>query len=239
MTTSNTPKTAATDNLSDKAKSAASTASENLKNTAQDVAGTVSQEAQHYADQTKETAADEVKSVASALRTAAEDLRSGSPQERTFSQIADGLADASEAIRGKDLGELVNDLNGFAKRNPMVFLGSAALIGFAATRFAKASSSEPRGNNYGSTSGYSGRSDDAEMDRPVPSSRAPISAAPGGGTTRPTSPATSGVSGSTSAGTATPSAGSATSAAGSTGGVASPAVSTGAKSSSTKTGDKS
>ncbi|WP_236630387.1 hypothetical protein, partial [Sulfitobacter sp. HI0040] len=196
------------------------------------VAQTVSHEAASYADQTKETAADEVKSVSSALRHAADDLRSGSPQERTFSQIADGLADASEAIRGKDLGELVNDLNSFAKRNPAIFLGSAALIGFAATRFAKASSSTSRGGGYGSDRDHS------EMDRPVPSSRAPVSAAPGGGTTRPTSSATTPAAGGTSGAT--------TSAAGSTGGVASPAVKTGsgtktagATTSSPKTGDKS
>lgn len=232
MTTSNTPKSTTTDNLSDKVKSTASSASENLRNTAQDVAQTVSHEAASYADQTKETAADEVKSVSSALRHAADDLRSGSPQERTFSQIADGLADASEAIRGKDLGELVNDLNSFAKRNPAIFLGSAALIGFAATRFAKASSSTPRGGGYGSDRDYN------EMDRPVPSFRAPVSAAPGGGTTRPTSSATTPAAGGTSGAT--------TSAAGSTGGVASPAVKTGsgtktagATTSSSKTGDKS
>ena len=66
-------------------------------------------------------------------------MRSGSAQERTFSQIAEGLADASDAMRDKDLGEMVGAVSNFARRNPMVFLGSAALIGFAATRFARAS----------------------------------------------------------------------------------------------------
>ena len=124
-----------------KVKSAAANVSEELKSRAYDAADTVATEASNYADQAKYVAADEVKGVASALRTAADQLRSGSPQERTFSQIASGLADASDALRDKDLGEMVGSVTDFAKRNPLAFLGSAALIGFAATRFAKASSS--------------------------------------------------------------------------------------------------
>ena len=46
--------------------------------------------------QARDTAADEVKGVASALRTAADELRGGSPQERSFG-LADGLADVSDA----------------------------------------------------------------------------------------------------------------------------------------------
>ena len=128
--------------IKDKAKATAATAAQDVKARAQDVAQTVTTEAANYADQAKGAAADEVKGVASALRTAAEELSKGSPQERTFSQIAEGLADASDAMRDKDLGEMVGAVSDFAKRNPMVFLGSAALIGFAATRFAKASSNE-------------------------------------------------------------------------------------------------
>jgi hypothetical protein len=90
-------------------------------------------------DKAKESVADEISSVSSALRTAADEMRSGSPQERTFGQIAESLADASDALRDKDLGTMVGDLGRFARSNPMVFLGGAALIGFAATRFAKAS----------------------------------------------------------------------------------------------------
>ncbi len=124
----------------DDVKKAAASATEDLKSGARDVADTVSAEASSYANQAKSTAADEVKDISSALRSAAAELRRGSPQERTFSQIADGLADASDAVRGKDLSEIVSDVNGFARRNPLMFLGSAALVGFAATRFAKASS---------------------------------------------------------------------------------------------------
>ena len=137
--TSNAP--TGNDNLTDKAKAAAGTASEEIKARARDAADTIASEAESYADQAKGAAADEVGGVASALRTAADDLRSGSPQERTFGQIADTLADASDAIRDKDLGEIMGSLNGFARKNPVIFMGTAALVGFAATRFVEASGS--------------------------------------------------------------------------------------------------
>lgn len=147
-----------------KVKKVAAAASEEVKARAQGVADTVTAEAGTYAGQAKDAAADEVKGVASALRTAAEEMRSGSPQERTFSQIAESLADASDTMRDKDLGEMVGAVTDFAKRNPMVFLGSAALIGFAATRFAKASSD---GGSQSIRYAQSRR----EMDRPVATSR--------------------------------------------------------------------
>lgn len=117
----------------------AGSVSEEIRTQAQKAADTATTEAANYAANAKKTAADEVKDVASALRTASDELRDGSPQERTFSQIAESLADASDALRDKDLGEMVGAVNDFAKRNPLVFLGGATLIGFTATRFAKAS----------------------------------------------------------------------------------------------------
>lgn len=146
MNTQHTKKTGATSDIKGQVKDAASAATQEAKARASDAASAVAAEAGNYAEQTKGAAADEVKGVSSALRTAAADLRSGSPQERTFSQLADGLADASEAIRDKDLGEIVGNLNDFARRNPLMFLGGAALVGFAATRFAKASG-KPRAND--------------------------------------------------------------------------------------------
>lgn len=110
-----------------------------LKAKASEAVESTADAAQKQGDKAKESVADEISSVSSALRTAADEMRSGSPQERTFGQIAESLADASDALRDKDLGAMVGDLSRFARSNPMVFLGGAVLIGFAATRFAKAS----------------------------------------------------------------------------------------------------
>lgn len=91
------------------------------------------------ADGAKSGVAGDVNDIASALRRASEELRGGSPQERTLGQISTSLADASDQIRDKDLGEMVAMASKVARNNPMLFLGGAALLGFAASRFAKAS----------------------------------------------------------------------------------------------------
>ncbi len=125
-----------------------------LKATAKNAVDTAREEVSSRAGVVKDSVAEEVSGVASALRTAAGEMQRGSPQERTFGQIAEGLADASEAIRNKDLGEVARDLSGFARRNPLIFLGGAALVGFAATRFAKATSNvETAAQNGGKETG--------------------------------------------------------------------------------------
>ncbi|MFW8594451.1 hypothetical protein [Cribrihabitans neustonicus] len=144
----------------DKIKSAANEAAETAKAMAQDAVETARNEAQARADAAKEGVAKDVKSVASALRDASEEMRSGTPQERAVGQIAGTLADVSDAIRDQDLGDMVNSMSSFARKNPVMFLSSAALLGFAAARFAKASDSgQPggsgsQGSSYGSHGGY-------------------------------------------------------------------------------------
>ena len=122
-------------NMTDRAREAAT-----------DAAGTAREMAEDQTRRAKTVVAEEVGGVAHALRKAADDLREGSPQERTFAQIAETLADVSETIRGKDVGEMVHEANLVARRHPLTFLGGAALLGFAAVRFAKASGGQRRGS---------------------------------------------------------------------------------------------
>ncbi|ABD55126.1 hypothetical protein [Jannaschia sp. CCS1] len=139
MTTQNTPGTGGTAPAATQAKETAADLAQHGKTAARDMAQDAAAAASDRAGEAKSAMADEVSGVASALRTAANEMRSGSPQERTFGQIAEGLADVSDAMREKDLSTMVADVSAFARKNPLVFLGGAALIGFAATRFAKAS----------------------------------------------------------------------------------------------------
>lgn len=111
-------------------------------------------EVRSQADDAKASVADDVNDVANALRKASQDLRNGSAQERTLGQIANGLADASDALRDKDLGEIMGAISKIARQNPMLFLGGAVMLGFAASRFAKASTSQPGESTLGSSSAY-------------------------------------------------------------------------------------
>jgi uncharacterized protein YjbJ (UPF0337 family) len=89
----------------------------------------------------KDGVAEQVKDVANALRRASEELRGGSPQERTLGMLAGGLADVSDQIRDKDLGEMAQVVSRVARENPVLFLSGAALLGFAISRYAKATAS--------------------------------------------------------------------------------------------------
>lgn len=139
--------------VKDETRRSAKSLAEEAKTAARDTANQAAESARSQAESAKNSVAGEVSNVARALRKAAEESREGSPQERTFGQIAEGLADMSETVARKDLGEMARDLSDFARRNPLAFLGGAALIGFAATRFAKAGQrpAEPAGTQpYGS-----------------------------------------------------------------------------------------
>lgn len=128
-----------TETAARKAKSAVEEAKDTAASVATDAKERVKHEALSRAEAVQDTAAGEVGNVARALRKAASEARSGSPQERSFGQMADVLADASEAIGQKDLGTIANDIGDFARRNPLLFIGGAALAGLAVSRFAKAS----------------------------------------------------------------------------------------------------
>lgn len=126
-------------NTKEKVKSAASDAAQTAADVAKDTAETIKSKVHAHAEQSKESVAEEVSSVSSALRSASDEMRAGSPQEQIVGQVAGTLADVSDSIRGQDIGDMVNSATDFARRNPLVFLGGAALFGFAAARYAKAS----------------------------------------------------------------------------------------------------
>ena len=120
------------------AKSQVSSVASDIKEAASQKFDETVSEVRSKADHTKSDVAGEVKGVADALRRASDEMRSGSAQERTLGQISSSLADASDQIRDKDFGEIVQMASKVARDNPILFLSGAALLGFAASRFAKA-----------------------------------------------------------------------------------------------------
>lgn len=92
----------------------------------------------------KDTTASELSRTARALHRAAGDLgtdgsgRSHVPQS-LLNEAANGLDELARSLQGKSVGEMVGDLSAFGRRNPVAFMGAAALAGFALGRFARAS----------------------------------------------------------------------------------------------------
>jgi hypothetical protein len=99
--------------------------------------------------------ADQVGGLAEALQHTAQHLQE---QNRGVvaqyaGEAAQGLERFSQTLRERDINTIMGQVEDFARRQPAVFIGSAALLGFLAARFLK-SSAEPRyhrseGSPYG------------------------------------------------------------------------------------------
>ena len=142
-----------------KAQNAASDAGESAKREAQGVRDRVAEEAKGLRDRAQETirssvserkdrAADELGNVAEALRKAGQDMR-----DQDYAGVADyaerlaqRVEGASDYIKQQDVGDFVQGLEGFAKREPAIFIGGAVALGVVAARFSeKLELTQPRG----------------------------------------------------------------------------------------------
>jgi len=92
----------------------------------------------------KHEASQRIVPVQTALRETAQQLRKQG--QGPVAEYVDGAADRVERfsgyLRDTDVEEITEEVRGFARRRPAIFLGSAAILGFLGTRFLKSSSSE-------------------------------------------------------------------------------------------------
>ena len=90
----------------------------------------------------KHEAAQRLMPVQTALRETAQQLRKQG--QDSMGQYADKAADGVERVSGylreTDVDEMTEEVRGFARSRPAIFLGGAATLGFLATRFLKSSS---------------------------------------------------------------------------------------------------
>lgn len=83
----------------------------------------------------------ELDNVASALRRAGSELGDANGVAgKLVSAVADRVESAGRSLDGRELGDLVGDVERFARRNPATFIGGAIAVGFLASRFLKSSS---------------------------------------------------------------------------------------------------
>jgi hypothetical protein len=93
------------------------------------------------AEQQKSVGADFVSGMADAVRNAAGSFDNQLPQAGEYIRYAaDHMADMSDALRRRDIRQLVSGVESFARRQPTAFLGATFLAGFAAVRFLRSSS---------------------------------------------------------------------------------------------------
>jgi gas vesicle protein len=117
--------------LADSAKSLASDAGEKLRDTI---------------EEQKTAGADYVSGVASAVRRAAGEFDKELPQAAQYiRRAAEQMDGVSDALRRRDLNQLMGGVQDFARRQPTAFLGAAVLAGFAVVRFLKSSTATSSG----------------------------------------------------------------------------------------------
>lgn len=99
------------------------------------------EQARSFASDQKDLAAGQINGVAAAITRVAEEL-DGSDQKtvaRYARDLASGLSSFGKTVEDRDVDDLMGMAQDFGRRQPVAFLGAAALAGFVASRFALAS----------------------------------------------------------------------------------------------------
>lgn len=125
---------------------------EEARTAAHDTAERAKRESRDFVNCQKDQAAEELSHFESAMRRASEQLRD--EHDDRIAGFADAAADKvgamAQYLRERDLSNLVDDLEGAARRRPELFFGGMLLVGVAAARFLKASSQSRRQPTAGS-----------------------------------------------------------------------------------------
>jgi hypothetical protein len=96
------------------------------------------EKAMEMAEEQRKTGAVEVGRVAKAVQAVAGEIEKEIPQAAGYIRsAAEGLEQASSAIQNRSVGELVEFVETFARRNPAAFFGTSVLAGFVLSRFLK------------------------------------------------------------------------------------------------------
>jgi vacuolar-type H+-ATPase subunit H len=131
---------------------------DDIKHEAGARAGEAAGKAKSFASDQKALAAGQINGVASAINRVADEL-DGSDQQtvgRYARDLASGLSGLGKTIEERDVDDLMGMAQDFGRKQPIAFLGAAALAGFVASRFAIASTHrrQTKTTSTGGTSSY-------------------------------------------------------------------------------------
>jgi hypothetical protein len=144
------------------------------KEKAQEAAGEAKQQAstklREQVEQRSTQAAEQVSGTASDLRSVSEELRNQGKD--TPARLAEQAAQRTERLGGylreSDADRILGDVEDFARRQPWAVVAGGVALGFVASRFLKASSSDRYKASQGSIAG-NGHSRTAIAPPPAPS----------------------------------------------------------------------
>jgi hypothetical protein len=109
-------------------------------------------------DTRKDKAVETIGNVATAIRETSDKLKGVGPLGDVAGRAADGIESVAEFFEGKQIGDIVRDVEKFARREPALFVGAAFALGLIGGRFLKSShrtSATGAGGQYGRSGGGS------------------------------------------------------------------------------------
>ncbi len=119
------------------ANEAGRSATAEVKAHAADTLHRVREAAGERSEAARDTLVDAGERLAETLQAEAQSA-SGVPS-RLLNGLASGVTTVADGLRGRSLGDLLADAQGYARRNPGTFAVGAAVAGFALARFLRAS----------------------------------------------------------------------------------------------------
>lgn len=124
----------------------------------------------------KSRAADKLTGVSDALRTSSQQIRQNGQEDigQYIERAAQQVDRVANYLQSSDVRQMAREVEAFARRNPAAFVAGAFAVGFAASRFLKASSGYAYGND-GQADGLTdartvGQSSSQAMDNLAPAS---------------------------------------------------------------------
>ncbi|MDO1580625.1 nutrient deprivation-induced protein [Rhizobium oryzicola] len=114
-----------------------------IRNLAEEQVSRATDAARETADRQKGWAAEQVGSIGGAIERVGRELEEGDQREmgRLARQMGESVNRFADDIKGRDLSQIASMAEDFGRRQPLAFVGLAALAGLAASRFVTASAS--------------------------------------------------------------------------------------------------
>jgi hypothetical protein len=130
-----------------------------VKDQAAQIKDQVAEKATSKLDERKDMATSGLSDVSQVVRQTSDELRSRDQVMVAgyIDQAAEQLERATKYLRGRDVREMVSDVESFARREPALFLGGTFALGLLAARFLK-SSGQATGSGTSGSMGTQGRS---------------------------------------------------------------------------------
>ncbi len=121
-------------------KDEASTQITQLADQAKEQVSKATEQVKSVAAEQKDLLAAQIGGVADAMQRVATDLESSASASAPYARmIADNAELLSSTVRNNDVDQIMAKAQDFGRRQPVAFMGAAALLGFAASRFLLAS----------------------------------------------------------------------------------------------------